>query len=180
MDEQTAVRRFETLVMPHMNSAYSVARWLTHNDQDAQDVVQEAYVRAFRFIGGFQGGAARPWLLAIVRNAFYTWYQQNKRREADSQAFDEDEYLPESDDDGNDHDNPEALMMRNQDRQQVIAALGMLSLEYREIIVLREIEELSYKEIAAIVGIPMGTVMSRLGRGRQRLAAILEKMGQVA
>ncbi|MFD1557251.1 sigma-70 family RNA polymerase sigma factor [Paraburkholderia silviterrae] len=178
MNDLTTIRRFETLVIPHMNSAYSVARWLTHNDQDAQDVVQEAYVKAFRFIDSFQGVDARAWLLTIVRNAFYTWYQQNKARAAESQVFEEDAYVPEPGDGG--IESPEVLVMRDQNRKQVNKALSMLSLEHREIIVLREIEELSYKEIAGIVGIPMGTVMSRLGRGRQQLASILARMGQEA
>ncbi|WP_321915004.1 MULTISPECIES: sigma-70 family RNA polymerase sigma factor [unclassified Paraburkholderia] len=178
MNDLTPLRRFETLVIPHMNSAYSVARWLTHNDQDAQDVVQEAYIKAFRFIGSFQGTDARAWLLTIVRNSFYTWYQHNKSRAFESQVFEEAAYESEPDDEG--IESPEVLVMRDQDRKQVIKALSMLSLEHREIIVLREIEEMTYKEIAGIVGIPMGTVMSRLGRGRQQLAAVLAGMGQEA
>lgn len=178
MNEQTSARRFEALMVPHMHSAYNVARWLARNDQDAQDIVQEAYVRAFRFIDRFDGDDARAWLLCIVRNAFYTWYQQNKKRATESLSCDADAYALAFSDECD--FSPETLMMRDQDRKQVIRALDSLSIEHREVIVLREIEELSYKEIASIVGIPIGTVMSRLGRGRRQLAAILADMAQEA
>lgn len=167
-----STQRFETLVLPHMNSAFNVARWLTHNDQDAQDVVQEAYLRAFRFFGGFRGDDARAWLLSIVRNTFYTWYQQNRGPASDTLEFEEDMPGLETGSEGHD-DSPEALLIRSQSQKRVRKALQGLRLEYREVVVLRELEELSYKEIATIVGIPMGTVMSRLGRGRQQLAALL-------
>ncbi|KAB0639693.1 RNA polymerase subunit sigma [Burkholderia stagnalis] len=178
MDEQTSVRRFEALMLPHMHAAYNVARWLARNDQDAQDIVQDAYVRAFRFIGRFDGDDARAWLLRIVRNVFCTWYRQNRRRAAGSLSLDDEDAVPEPSDEG--QSSPEALMMRDQDRRQVVAALDSLSVEHREVIVLREIEGLSYKEIASIVGVPIGTVMSRLGRGRRQLAAILTDLGQEA
>lgn len=172
MTDPALVQRFEALVLPHMNSAFNVARWLTHNDHDAEDVVQQAYLRAFRFFGGFRGDDPRAWLLSIVRNTFYTWYRQNTAHAADSTVFEEDLHslqagAPQHDDD------PEALLGRRESRQRVHSALRNLALEFREVLVLRELEELSYKEIAAIVGIPMGTVMSRLGRGRQQLAALL-------
>ncbi|WP_027799322.1 sigma-70 family RNA polymerase sigma factor [Paraburkholderia dilworthii] len=172
-------RRFETLLLPHMNSAFNVARWLTHNDQDAQDVVQEAYIRAFRFFGGFRGEDARAWLLSIVRNTFYTWHQQNRGHAADTTEFEEDMHSQETTTADRD-DSPEAMLTRSQNRKRVHEALQGLRLEYREVIVLRELEELSYKEIADIVGIPIGTVMSRLGRGRQRLAALLAPTDQEA
>jgi RNA polymerase sigma factor (sigma-70 family) len=172
MADPVNAQRFEKLVLPHMNSAFNVARWLTHNDQDAQDVVQEAYLRAFRFFGGFRGEDARAWLLSIVRNTFYTWHQQNRGHAADTTEFEEDMHSLETGTAEHD-DSPEAMLIRSQSQKRVHKALQSLRLEYREVVVLRELEELSYKEIAAIVGIPMGTVMSRLGRARQQLAALL-------
>ncbi|MBN3792044.1 sigma-70 family RNA polymerase sigma factor [Burkholderia sp. Ac-20353] len=178
MDEQSSVRRFEVLLLPHMHSAYNVARWLARNDQDAQDIVQEAYIRAFRFIDRFDGNDARAWLLSIVRNVFCTWYRQSRRHAAESLSLDDDDGAPDLCDER--ACSPETLMMRDQDRQRVVSALGRLSVEHREVIVLREIEGLSYKEIASVVGVPIGTVMSRLGRGRRQLAAILTSVGQEA
>ncbi|WP_179401409.1 sigma-70 family RNA polymerase sigma factor [Burkholderia guangdongensis] len=179
MADPVSAQRFEKLVLPHMNSAFNVARWLAHNDQDAQDVVQEAYLRAFRFFGGFRGEDARPWLLSIVRNTFYTWHQQNRGHAADTTMFEEDMHSLETKTAERD-DSPEAMLIRIQSRKRVHDALRSLRPEYREVIVLRELEELSYKEIAAVVGIPMGTVMSRLGRGRQQLAALLAPTDQEA
>jgi RNA polymerase sigma factor (sigma-70 family) len=179
MADPIIAKRFETLVLPHMNSAFNVARWLTHNDQDAQDVVQEAYLRAFRFFGGFRGEDARAWLLSIVRNTFYTWHQQNRGHAAETTEFEEDMHSLETSTAGHD-DGPEAMLIRSQSQKRVHKALRSLRLEYREVVVLRELEELSYKEIAVIVGIPMGTVMSRLGRGRQQLAALLAPTDQEA
>ena len=179
MADPALAKRFESLVLPHMNSAFNIARWLTHNDQDAQDVVQEAYVRAFRFFGGFRGEDARAWLLSIVRNTFYTWHQQNRGHAADTTMFEEDMHSLEADLAERD-DSPEAMLIRSQSQKRVHQALRRLRLEYREVVVLRELEELSYKEIAAIVGIPMGTVMSRLGRGRQQLATLLAPTDQEA
>ena len=179
MADPIIAKRFEVLLLPHMNSAFNVARWLTHNDQDAQDVVQEAYLRAFRYFGGFRGEDARAWLLSIVRNTFYTWHQQNRGHAADTTEFEEEVHSLESGAAGQD-DSPEAALIRSQSQKRVHQALRSLRLEFREVVVLRELEELSYKEIAAIVGIPMGTVMSRLGRGRQQLAALLAPTDQEA
>ena len=177
MADPVMVQRFETLVLPHMNSAFNVARWLTRNDQDAQDVVQEAYLRAFRFFGGFRGEDARTWLLAIVRNTFYTWYQQNREHAGDTEMFEEEVHSDETSAAERD-DSPEAMLVRSENLQQVHEALRRLQLEYREVVMLRELEELSYKEISSIVGIPIGTVMSRLARGRQQLAALLAPTNQ--
>jgi RNA polymerase sigma factor (sigma-70 family) len=177
MADPVMVQRFETLVLPHMNSAFNVARWLTRNDQDAQDVVQEAYLRAFRFFGGFRGEDARTWLLAIVRNTFYTWHQQNRGHAGDTEMFEEEVHSDETSAAERD-DSPEAMLVRSENLQQVHKALRRLQLEYREVVMLRELEELSYKEISSIVGIPIGTVMSRLARGRQQLAALLAPTNQ--
>jgi len=178
MADPTSEQRFRTQVLPHLNSAFNVARWLTRNDQDAQDVTQEAYLRAYKFFPGFHGENPRAWLLAIVRNTFYTWYQQN-REQASATLFDETIHSLEV---GNAYqdDSPEVMLIRRENQKQVHMALRNLPLEFREVMVLRELEELSYKEIAAIVGIPMGTVMSRLGRGRQQLAVLLAPMKQEA
>jgi RNA polymerase sigma factor (sigma-70 family) len=177
MADPTVEQRFKTLVLPHVNSAFNVARWLTRNDQDAQDVAQEAYLRAFKFFPGFRGEDARAWLLAIVRNTFYTWYQQNRGQTPDA-VFDEEVHSFETSAAHQEDDNPEAILMRSESRKRVRNALLSLPLEFREVVMLRELEELSYKQIAAIVGIPMGTVMSRLGRGRQLLATLLAPMNQ--
>jgi len=176
MADLTIEQRFKILVLPHLNSAFNVARWLTRNDQDAQDVAQEAYLRAFKFFPSFRGENARAWLLSIVRNTFYTWCQE-RREQASGTVFDEEMHSLETSDTHQD-DNPEAMLIRSESQEQVHRALRGLRLEFREVIVLRELEELSYKEIAAIVGIPIGTVMSRLGRGRQQLAVLLAPMNQ--
>lgn len=178
MADPTTEQRFKTQVLPHLNSAFNVARWLTRNDQDAQDVTQEAYLRAFKFFPGFRGDNARAWLLTIVRNTFYTWYQQ-RHEQAPEVAFDEELHSLETRDAGQDG-NPEAMLVRREDQKKVHRALQNLRMEFREVLVLRELEELSYKEIAVIVGIPMGTVMSRLGRGRQQLAILLAPTEQEA
>jgi RNA polymerase sigma-70 factor (ECF subfamily) len=159
--------RFEQAIMPHLDAAHNLARWLTRRDQDAEDVVQEAYLRAFRFFGNFRGGDGRTWLLAIVRHTAYTWLRKN-RAPGQTTSFDEDKHGTVSTD-----DDPEALLLRTEDAEILRAALEELPTEFREVVVLRELEELSYKEIAQVAGIPVGTVMSRLARGRERLQQLL-------
>src|SRR5215472_8975534 len=149
---------FEEVTLPHMTAAYNLARWLTRNEHDAQDVVQEAYLRAFQFFGGFHGTDGRAWLLAIVRNTCYTWLQQNRGRAA-TVTFDE--AIHSSADLSI---RPDRALLQGEDRQLVRQALEELPLEFREVLVLRELEGLSYKAIAIIAGIPPGTVMSRLAR----------------
>jgi RNA polymerase sigma factor (sigma-70 family) len=144
-----------------------LARWLTRNDADAHDVVQEAYLRAFRFFGGFNGIDGRAWLLGIVRNTSYTWMQQN-RSPMLSVPLDDEIYEIESNE-----LNPEALLQQTADSRMVREALEQLPVEFREVLVLRELEEFSYKEIAQITALPIGTVMSRLARGRKRLQQVL-------
>jgi len=157
--------RFEQTVLPHLDAAYNLARWLTRNDHDAQDVVQESYLRALKFFGGFRGGDGRAWLLTIVRHTCYTWLRQNRR---DEPLTDLDEELrPESGPD------PEARLLRTADHQLLRQALEALPAEFREVVILRELEGLSYKEIAEIANLPLGTVMSRLARARQRLQQAL-------
>ena len=183
MTEAIKARQFQEMALPHLNAAYNLARWLTHSDQDAQDVVQEAYLRAFKFFDGFHGEDARAWLLAIVRNTTYTWLRQN-RDHVQNPSFDEafdDLYAAGSatlcDQPDN---NPAAILARNDDKRLLDRALAQLPVEFREVLVLRELESLSYKEISGIAGIPIGTVMSRLARGRKLLQACLERMNEGA
>lgn len=160
--------RFEEVVVPHLNAAFNYARWLTRNEADAEDVVQDAYVRALRFFSSLRSDNARAWLLTIVR---HTWYGRfsSRERAPEMRVFDEmsNECPAESPD-------PEALLLQKQTVDEVRAALEQLPVEFREVVVLRELEGLSYKEIAAVTGIPVGTVMSRLARGRQRLLILLK------
>lgn len=158
---------FEDAVLPHINAAYNLARWLTRNDHDAEDVVQESYLRALKSFGGFHGFDGRPWLLTIVRNTCYTWLKRNRSPELLCE-FDEAIYLRETDE-----SDPETSLVRSVERQVVRQALEGLPVEFREVMVMRELEELSYKEIAAVAGIPMGTVMSRLARARKKLQTSL-------
>jgi len=145
-----------------MDAAYNLARWLTRNDHDAQDVVQEAMVRAFRFSEGLRG-EARPWLLAIVRHACFTWLKSN--RPGDLASLEDAGFEPAADADG-----PEALAARELDRRLLNEAISALPPHFREVLVLRELEDLSYKDIARIIDAPIGTVMSRLARARRLLA----------
>ena len=156
-------RNFEQTVLPHLDAAYNLARWLTRNDQDAEDVVQEACLRALKFYGGFQGGDGRAWLLAIVRNTSYTWLRKHRVREQNLPLEEMYDLLQDEE------CGPEALALQSVDKEMLRKALEALPVENREVIVLRELEGLSYKEIAAIADLPVGTVMSRLARGRQRL-----------
>jgi len=155
--------RFEQQVLPHLDAAFNLARWLTRNDHDAEDVVQEAMLRAYRFFDALRG-EARPWLLAIVRNACFSWLQAN--RPVELQAIDRMEQ--ESDAPG-----PEALAARDLDRRRLNEAIAALPVQFREVLVLRELEDLAYKDIARIAEIPIGTVMSRLARARRLLVESL-------
>jgi RNA polymerase sigma factor (sigma-70 family) len=158
-------RVFEEVVLPHLDAAFNYARWLTKNEADAQDVVQDAYVRALRFFSSLRDDDARAWLLTIVRN---TWYGRFSGRAERSVVFDE---IKDSRSD--ERLDPEALMLQQQAVDTVRRAIEELPVDFREVIVLRELEGMSYKDIAAVAGIPMGTVMSRLARGRERLLVIL-------
>lgn len=167
VQQRDARSRFDDAIMPHLAAGYNLARWLTRNEQDAEDVVQEACLRAFRAFSGFRGGDGRPWLLRIVRNTAYTWLRQNRSQEP-ALSFEEELHAQPCDD-----LNPEGIVLRNLDAQRLRQALEALPVEFREVMVLRELEELSYKEIAEIAGVPLGTVMSRLARARQRLVRSL-------
>ena len=165
----TATReRFEQAVLPHLDAAYSLARWLTRNDQDAQDVTQESFLRAFRFFDGYQGGNMRAWLLTIVRNTCYTWLHQNRPPES-AVEFDEEIHSEEFSADAN----PELQVLASADNATLQRALEELPEMFREVLVLREIEGMSYKEIADVASVSIGTVMSRLARARTRLRQAL-------
>ncbi len=159
--------RFDKTVLPHLDAAFNLARWLTRNDHDAEDVVQEAYLRAYRFFDSFHGGDGRAWLLRIVRNTCYSWLEKNRPREP-AVAFDETKHSVERTDTG-----PEAPLVAIENREMLRRALEELPSEFREAIVLRNLEGLSYREIAAVSGVPIGTVMSRLKRARERLQECL-------
>jgi RNA polymerase sigma factor (sigma-70 family) len=165
--QQTKLATFEEAVLPHLDAAYNLAHWLTRNDTDAEDVVQEAFLRAFKFFSGFHGEDGRSWLLAIVRNTSYTWMQHNRSPEL-SVPVDNELHEIESKD-----LNPEALLVQRADTMMVRQALEELPVEFREVLVLRELEEMSYRDIASITDLPLGTVMSRLARGRKRLQLAL-------
>ena len=157
--------RFETLVLPHLDAAFNLARWLLRSGADAEDAAQESLLRSYRFFSGFHGGDARAWLLQIVRNTCYTWLDKN-RRVKDMTEFDEQLH-------GTPVSTPETLAIASDNRERLNLALESLPERYREVIVLRELEGCSYKEIAAITSIPLGTVMSTLSRARRQLQLAL-------
>jgi RNA polymerase sigma-70 factor (ECF subfamily) len=155
--------RFEQVVMPHLNAAYNLARWLMRNDHDAEDAVQDAYLRAFRFFDSFDGEDARAWLLAIVRNRCRSALAQTPRRAATAE-FDEGKHALDTG-----APDPESVASRKSEIHSLRVCIDGLPNEYREVIVLRELEQMSYKEVATAVAAPVGTVMSRLSRARIRL-----------
>jgi RNA polymerase sigma-70 factor (ECF subfamily) len=168
--------RFEGSVGPYLSAAYNLARWLTRDQHDAEDVLQEALLRAFTFFDGLRGSDARAWILKIVRNTCFTWLQANRPAElimVDALELDE---LPAPQYGGLD-DDPETLALRKTAAAELQEALAGLPAPLREVLVLREIEGLSYKEIAAIIDAPIGTVMSRLARGRADLRYVLRHSG---
>ena len=158
---------FEDTILPHLDAAYNLARWLVRNGSDAEDLVQEACLRAWRGFTGFRGGDGRSWLLTIVRNICYTWLRENRRQgpavEFNEDLHSEDVEVPEA----------ERLLAERSSRETLEKALQELPAEFREAIVLRELEGLSYKEIGEIANVPVGTVMSRLARARARLQICL-------
>jgi RNA polymerase sigma-70 factor (ECF subfamily) len=154
--------RFERMVAPRASAAYNLARWLTRNDHDAEDVAQEAMLRAYRHLDGLRG-EARPWLLAIVRNACFSWLRANRPAEVEPLEDDVADALP----------GPETYAARTLDRRMLNEAIAALPVQFREVLVLRELEDLPYRDIARIAEIPIGTVMSRLARARRMLGEAL-------
>jgi len=169
-------QRFDEIVLPHLADALSLARWLTGNAVDGEDVVQEAAIRAYTAIATFRDGSAKAWLLTIVRNTAFSWLRKNRPKALlvtdDAAIFEQAQY---------DGPSPEAALIAKADTRSVQDAIAALPIAYREIIVLREIDELSYREIADVTGLPLGTVMSRLSRARglllERLGGAVRKQG---
>lgn len=158
---------FDEAVLPHLDAAYQLARWLMANEHDAEDVVQEACLRAFRYFRTFSGGNSRAWFLRIVRNTCYGWYGQNRQLASDE--FDEGQHSG-----AGIAMNPETLLLRAANVALIEQALRELPDRFREVLVLRELEGLSYQELAEVLGIPIGSVMSRLSRARQAFRRVLE------
>jgi len=158
---------FEAMMLPCMDAAHNLARWLLRNEQDAQDVVQEAYLRAFRSFGGFRGTNGRAWLLTIVRNTAYTLLKKNRTADLTT-AFDEEIHAT-----GDESVSPATILENAEDAELIKNAMDGLSAEFREILILRHQENLSYNEIGDILKIPIGTVMSRLARARGKLKQYL-------
>jgi RNA polymerase sigma factor (sigma-70 family) len=158
---------FEEAMLPHLDAAHNLARWLLRNEQDAQDVVQEAYLRAFRSFGGFRGSNGRAWLLTIVRNTSYTLLKKNHAVDLTT-TFDEEIHAA-----GHESASPAMILEHAEDAELVRKAIDQLPAEFREIVILRHQEDLSYKEIGDILKVPTGTVMSRLARARAKLKEYL-------
>lgn len=169
--------RFETTVLPHIGAAYNLARWIVHDANDAEDVLQESLLRALRFFGGFRGRDGRPWLLAIVRNACYAWLKS--RRPEELHDLSPEEIDASASADGPDLD-PESLAIRQAEAALLNEAIGALPVAFRETLILRELEDLSYREIANITDVPIGTVMSRLARARRLLMQSLVAISRAA
>jgi len=160
-------RRFELLAMPHLDAAFNLARWLTGNAADAEDVVQDAYLRALRYFDSFRGGNFRVWLLTIVRNSFINWLKDNRAGRLVFEPMTADQEASAAWIDP--QPTPEAMLLDRIDRDALATLVAQLPAEYREVLILREIEDLSYKDIAEVTGVPAGTVMSRLSRARLAL-----------
>jgi RNA polymerase sigma-70 factor, ECF subfamily len=173
MSGDDSAARFERIVQPHLGDAYALARWITGDRADAEDVVQEACVRAFRAIGGYAGGNSRAWILTIVRNTAYTWLAKNRSAvvtTVDDLAATESASAGQSASSSGDYgSNPEAELIAKADAARLEAAITALPPQFRDTLVLRDIQGLDYREIAAVTEVPVGTVMSRLARARQRL-----------
>jgi RNA polymerase sigma factor (sigma-70 family) len=169
-------RSFEALVLPCLDSAYNLARWLLNDETAAEDVVQEASLRAFRYFHSFRGGEARPWFLGIVRNSCFTYLEERKDRK-EQFGLDDDELDAHQWRDGHSGADPIVFIEQGREREAIDAAIRELSPGLREVFILRELEGLDYAEIARVATIPIGTVMSRLSRARSQLKATLVRSG---
>jgi RNA polymerase sigma factor (sigma-70 family) len=167
LDERLRLARFEAVLLPHLDAAHNLARWLLGNTQDAEDAVQDSYVRALTYFDSFHGEDGRAWLLTIVRNTCYAWLRKNRSGVESGDSAQELELAPDTGPD------PEALHLREAERLKVHKFVESLPIEFREALVLREMEGMSYRQIARITAVPIGTVMSRLARGRRRLQEML-------
>ena len=161
---------FDQVVMPHLDAAYNLAHWLVRNTHDAEDIVQESYLRAFKFFGGYQGGDSRAWVLKIVRNTSYSFLEKN-RPAGLAEEFDEKIHTADTE-----RPDAETALLRSSDSHMLRKALAELPVAFREVLVLRELEDMSYKEIAEVMDAPIGTVMSGLARGRAQLREQLLRM----
>jgi|SRR5450830_63995 len=180
LNQDNKNRRFEQLALPHLDAAYSLARWLTRDDYAAEDVVQAAYVRAFRFFDHFRGDNPRAWILTIVRRTFYTSLRE-RRHEHEHVDFDEALHSGMTEAGGDSGfapgSHPESIAAGRDTQRLINEGLEKLPRIFREVVVLKDIEDLSYKEIAEVVEVPIGTVMSRLARGRKLLGDYLQRYG---
>ncbi len=174
MEQASNLETFERTMMPHFNAAFNLARWLTRNQQDAEDIVQESYLRAYRFFDGFKGGDGKGWLMAVVRNTFLTWASHAKG-ESQTVAFDEAVH-----DRGREEASVETRLVGDAAVGSLRDCVQALQTEYREVLVMRELEDMSYREIAEATAIPLGTVMSRLSRARKLLASCVQARAQGA
>jgi RNA polymerase sigma factor (sigma-70 family) len=170
--EANKAKRFQYIALPHLNAAHNLARWLTKNDFDAEDIVQEAYLRAFKYFDSFSGNNARAWLLSIVRRTCYDWLRKNRMlvttplaEDAECGEISEAIGFP----DQQAAANPETALLHRRDAELLNRLIEELPPDYRAVLILREMEDLSYREIAEVVGVPIGTVMSRLARARSLL-----------
>jgi RNA polymerase sigma-70 factor (ECF subfamily) len=163
VQERSRLALFEDLALPHLDAVFNFARWLMRNDDEAQEVVQETFLRALRYFDSYRGSDAKAWLFAILRNTCLTW-RSRKRQTGATESFDEGTHSPQT-------------VMRDQEQQMIDAGqmvtlrrcIEMLPLEYREVLIMRELEEMSYRQISEVMAVPVGTVMSRLSRARRRL-----------
>jgi len=172
MLEHDHLPNFNQVVLPHLGAAYNLARWLLRNDHDAEDVLQEAVIRALRFFDGFRGENPRAWLLKVVRNSAYTFLQENRQRELET-GFDE-KLHGDPAISGRSSETPEVSLQRSAQHRLLNEAVEALPVEFREVFVLREMEGLSYRQIAEMAQIPVGTVMSRLSRARRHLQTAIQ------
>ena len=172
-DPQNKLKLFEECILPHLGAAYNLARWLTRNEDDAQDVVQEAYLRAYRFFDSYKGGDGKSWLMAVVRNTCITW-RRHERRDQTNEPFDEMAHSSRRQ-----GVNQEERLLDSARMTVLQKCIELLPVEFREVIVMRELEEMSYRQISEVAALPVGTVMSRLSRARKRLeeCASGSKMG---